>query len=471
MENTPQNYLAIYTSGNILSLYVMSETKRTISCYDKKRLSRKRTSKTTRNISMNVSRSNRSVVSSIVNTKLAASLDKLIVENPSHERLVRQQNMVISHLNRSYSPDANKYVVSFKESLHRMGNIDICNHNEFGTTFNTKNIGDIEIRIGDKKVKKCAPLKSKTVTDHMLSSLRNPRPLDINKVIFPIQIESNCWFNTWFVAMFISDKGKKFTRFLREKMITGRLSKKYGLHMKHTMKLLNLCIECSYNRGNYDTRYVINTNSIIRHLAESTVSEYRLGRVSPQILPGIYFQGDAGNPADYYRNLLYHLSTSADKFLMHTLEYEDDIVTNGKRVNGLMEADEIIVGQTIPDMVNIRTHTPNPERFRDIPVVVTGVYHFGETIRVVDRSGKRTNYELDSIIIRDIDKHHFIILFVCNNTSYVYDGELSTPVMKYNWRKEMLKDGKKLTIKYEDMKTSLTYKIDKSLCEYFYYRV
>jgi len=35
----------------------------------------------------------------------------------------------------------------------------------------------------------------------------------------------------------------------------------------------------------------------------------------------------------------------------------------------------------------------------------------------------------------------------------------------------MLKDGKKLTIKYEDMKTSLTYKIDKSLCEYFYYRV
>jgi hypothetical protein len=155
---------------------------------------------------------------------------------------------------------------------------------------------------------------------------------------------------------------------------------------------------------------------------------------------------------------------------MHALEYEDDIVSNGKRVNGLIKADEIIVGHTIPDMLNIRTHSPNPERFRDIPVVVTGVYHFGETIRVVDRGGKRITYELDSIIIRDIDKNHFIILFVCNKTAYVYDGELATPVMKYNWKKEMLRDGKKLTIKY-DGKTNLTYKIDKSMCEYFYYRV
>lgn len=447
----------------------MSGTKKMISCYDKKRLSRKNTYRTTRTAGLSVATS-RSSISSLVNTTLASSLDQLIVEKPTHERLVRQQNMVISHLSKSYSPIANKYVVSFKESLERMGNIDICNHGEFGSVFRNKDIGDIEIRIGDPKVKKCSPLKSKTVTDHMLSSLRNPRPLDINKVMFPIQIDSNCWFNTWFVAIFISDKGKKFTRFLREKMITGRLAKKYGPHMKHTMKLLNLCVECSYNRGNYDTRYVINTNSIIRHLADSSTTEYRLGRISPEMLRGIYVQGEAGNPADYYRNLLYHLTSVDDKFLMHALEYEDDIVSYGKRVNGLIKADEIIVGHTIPDMLNIRTHSPNPERFRDIPVVVTGVYHFGETIRVVDRSGKRINYELDSIIIRDIDKNHFIILFVCNKTAYVYDGELATPVMKYNWKKEMLRDGKKLTIKY-DGKTNLTYKIDKSLCEYFYYRV
>jgi len=448
----------------------MPGTKKLITCYDKKRLSRKLSSKTRRKGGVSLLSNTRSSISSIIDTKLARTLDEDIVENLTHDGLVRQQDMFLTQLNRSYSPQANQYVVSFKESLERMGNIDICNHGEFGTVFRNKDIGDIEIRIGDSKVKKCAPLKSKTVTNHMLSSLRNHRPLDINKVIFPIQIDSNCWFNTWFVAMFISDKGKKFTRFLREKMITGRLAKQYGPHMKHTMKLLNLCIECSYNRSGYDTRYVINTNSIIRHLADSSKTEYRLGRISPEMLHGIYVQGEAGNPADYYRNLLYHLTSVDDKFLMHTLEYEDDIVSNGKRVNGRIKADEIIVGAHLPDMVNIRTHSPNPERFIDSPVVVTGVYHFGETIKVVGRDGKRINYELDSIIIRDIGKKHFIILFTCNKIPYVYDGELSTPIMKHNWRKDMLKGGKKITIKYDEH-TKLTYKIDESLCEYFYYRV
>ena len=438
---------------------------KTLSCYDRN----KNKKKTRKNIP--TSSDTRSIVSDFSMSKEGIKLDKMVVKNVSPLTIKKQQDAFIDHMNMTYSPDANKYIVSFRSSLERMGNIDICNHGEFNSVFKNKDIGDIDIRIGDIKLKNCVPLKSKAATDHMLSSLRNPNPIDIDNVLFPIQLNSNCWFNTWFVAMFISDKGKKFTRFLREKMITGRLARKYGPHMKHTMKLLNLCIECSYNRGKYDTRYIINTNSIIRHMAESSVKEYDLGRIPPRMLRGIYFQGDGGNPVEYYRNLLYHLVSPADKFSMHNVEYEDDIVSNGKRVGRRMKADEIIVGSSIPDVLNIRTYGDDPVRLAGISAIISGVYQFGETIKVIGTDGKRTNYVLDSIIIRDIDKNHFIILFTCNKTAYMYDGELSPPVMKYNWKKEMIKEHKKITLKYDGGKINLTYKIAESMCEYFYYRV
>lgn len=441
---------------------------KTISCYLKKRLSRNKTKK---KIGIQENGNTTSAVSVFVNSQQGKSLEKMVVKDLSPLSIKKQQEEFISYMGEAYSPDANKYVVSFRESRDRLGDIDICNHNEFNNTFKNKDIGDIEIRIGDPQVKKCVPLKSKEATEHMLSSLRNPRPIDIDNVIFPIQIDSNCWFNTWFVAMFISDKGKKFTRFLREKMITGRLAKKYGSHMKHTMKLLNLCIECSYNRGKYDTKYIINTNSVIRHLAESSVTEYKSGRISPRMLRGIYFQGDAGNPADYYRNLLYHLSSPADRFLMHSVMYEDDIVSYGKRVNGSIKADEIIVGNLLPDIVNIRSYTPDNEVLEDVPVVVSGVYHFGENVKIVGRDEKKINYVLDSIIVRDIGLNHFIILFTCNNICYLYDGELEEPLVKCNWKKDMIKDHKEISIKYNGMRTNFKYKLNKSMCEYFYYRV
>lgn len=442
----------------------MDKTSKLISCYDKKRLRNK-----SRKQKNNVVRERSPLTMNVMGSEMQTT-NQLVISQVTPENIHRQQKVFISKMSESYSPDASKYIVSLRDSVNRLGNIDICNHGDMRGIFKSKDIGDIEIRIGDPKVKKCVSLKSKSATDHMLSSLRNPRPLDIDNVIFPIQLDSNCWFNTWFVAMFISDKGKKFTRFLREKMITGRLAKKYGPHMKHTMKLLNLCIECSYNRGNYESKYVINTNSVICHLAQSSETEYKLGRISPRMLRGIYSQGEGGNPVEYYRNLLYHLVSPVDNFSLHTLEYEDDIVSYGKRIGGSIKADEIIVGETIPDIVNIRTYSSDLEQHIDLPVVISGVYHFGDTIKVAGRDGKRTNYVLDSIIIRDVDKYHFIILFTCNKIAYIYDGELSTPVIKYNWKKEMLKDGKQYTIKYDD-KTSLKFKLNISMCEYFYYRV
>ena len=45
----------------------------------------------------------------------------------------------------------------------------------------------------------------------------------VKNVITPKQLLGNCWFNAFFMVIFISDKGRKFTRYLRQTMITGKL--------------------------------------------------------------------------------------------------------------------------------------------------------------------------------------------------------------------------------------------------------
>ena len=46
--------------------------------------------------------------------------------------------------------------------------------------------------------------------------------IDCSKVIAPIQWQSNCWFNSGFMINYVSDKGRKFFRYFRELMITGK---------------------------------------------------------------------------------------------------------------------------------------------------------------------------------------------------------------------------------------------------------
>ena len=91
-------------------------------------------------------------------------------------------------------------------------------------------------------------------------------------IMAPEQFQSNCWFNTMFMAFFISDKGRKFFRYFRTLMIKGETSegKKLSDKLWQSLALLNLSIEASLG-SNTDkesdaARFaeLLDTNNIIR---------------------------------------------------------------------------------------------------------------------------------------------------------------------------------------------------------------
>ena len=43
-------------------------------------------------------------------------------------------------------------------------------------------------------------------------------------------------------------------------------------------------------------------------------------------------------------------------------------------------------------------------------------------------------YKLDSVGIRDVDKHHICALITINGQDYMFDGENTTPLYKKKWR-------------------------------------
>ena len=67
---------------------------------------------------------------------------------------------------------------------------------------------------------------SKKAVDLLVNNLN--KKIDCDKIIAPIQWQSNCWFNSGFMIYFVSDKGRKFNRYLREAMITGSIVKKHN---------------------------------------------------------------------------------------------------------------------------------------------------------------------------------------------------------------------------------------------------
>ena len=95
----------------------------------------------------------------------------------------------------------------------------------------------------------CLDYNNTYVKDKLINNLKASKHIDVKKFISPRQIMSNCWFNTMFVTLFFSDKGRKFFRYFRELMITGKTfdGKDIETDLAKLFFILNLFIEASYN--------------------------------------------------------------------------------------------------------------------------------------------------------------------------------------------------------------------------------
>ena len=91
-------------------------------------------------------------------------------------------------------------------------------------------------RIG---IPECVKLTSIRAQKILIENARSTKLIPASRITAPLQYLSNCWFNSGFMAMFISDKGREFNRSFRQSMIEGKIIGKDGKRMDIPAKLRN----------------------------------------------------------------------------------------------------------------------------------------------------------------------------------------------------------------------------------------
>ena len=307
----------------------------------------------------------------------------------------------------------------------------------------------MEINISTTDSLDCVDRNDPRAQTVLLNNLKSSASLNYGRIIMPLQLKSNCWFNTMFACMFVSDKGRKFFRFFRQLMIEGKRADKVKITPKilsDSFFLLNAAIEASYNKTNSDDvgnlALTMDTNNIITRIFNSIPYSKRTSSIMDV--------DAANNPLDYYDAIigyLYpHKKNANLKFAR--LEYKDyyNLLMN----NYLVENADIYTVELIDYQ---------SKNFSD---------------RVLSFTVNGSKYVLDSVIMRDKDMFHFCAMITCGGVEYGYDGASMSRLNKFSWKKYINKD-KEWTFEgsnfNENKSTPILWNFRSSYQILFYYRV
>jgi hypothetical protein len=304
----------------------------------------------------------------------------------------------------SYSPSINNQLVKL-ESISRQPLID-CNTNK---AFSLKSNQPLEINIDDK----CYPYYSSVAKQFLLKNLAANKHVNPKNIITPIQSLGNCWFNTMFVTLFVSDKGRKFFQFFRQLMIEGKTSDNNNpvpKNLKNGLALLNYAIDACLTGNEF--AYKMDTNTIIKDIYKNLPSKFK------DVLPYITNIKEAGNPIRYYGSLIYYLHDESIQLAF------------------ISSCNDTWKKQLLKKIKEYETQKPHViilEFFDDESKVVTN-----KSTKFALPNG--TKYKLDSCIIRNTKGHHFSSLLTCEKKEYGYDGMSFHRLVPLSWRKNLNKD-------------------------------
>ena len=327
----------------------------------------------------------------------------------------------------SFSPKINRELVSLKTV--KAADVFKCRGDLLST-----NIGS-----------KCLPYTSKQVQSKLLKNLKASKHLDCSRFIAPKQYNSNCWFNTLFVTFFFSDKGRKFFRFLRQLMITGKKVNGDPIpdELAEVFFTFNKIIEGSYNQdGNADHKLIANynTNFFIENIYNILLKR---GIVT-------YKKNQSGNPLEYYLAIIKYLNYDAVNVLSIDISSERDFEKIGDKLrdNGVFTPPEVLIIEIIDDDAKTIQNRPLEFTMSD------------------NDSSSSISYRLDAAILRDISRQHFCSLLTCNSQQYSFDGASYSRLTEYKW-KDVLNRPTKWGFEGHPLKWSFL----KSYQMLFYYRV
>lgn len=361
--------------------------------------------------------------------------DILLLSHRTPQKIVKISKEIDEEIDEnasSYSPSINKELVSLK-SVQRNPVFNCNNERAF--------LLEAPLKIGVPNAsgkKTCYSYDDPVAKKYMLKNLKANKHVDPNKIVPPIQELANCWFNTMFVSLFISDKGRKFFHFLRQMMIEGK--QKGGNPIPEVLKdglaLFNYAIDACLTGNKY--AYILNTNAIIQQIYDSIPEEYK---------DKYYYIRDvdeAGNPVRYYLSLIDYLGNRSLPVLF--LQDCD--------VNWEFQIKSKLVGK-LPDVIIM-------EFFNDDELTANKKTSF------VLNGAK---YSLDSCIIRDTAQNHFSSLLTCEKKEMAYDGMSFHRLTYMDWKDKINTDFKWQFKGSEDEGRLLTWNFAKGYYMLIYYRV
>ena len=317
-------------------------------------------------------------------------LDYLLKKDPKK----KTKKNIEKSIQKSFSPRVNKFLVSYTRK--KPSSFFLCNNSL------------LEINISKKKTqKKCVKYNSKDAQKFLLNNLKRIKNINCNNIIPPQQLLSNCWFNTFFVTFFISDKGRKFFKFFRQLMILGKTLKGKSIpyDLRKAFFMLNIAIEASYNPSLTNVALNFNTNLLIKMIYNSINKYHKFGDHIPDI-------NDAGNPLDYYLTIINYLNSNNVNILPIILTISAD----NKFIEKIIHARNV---KNKPDIIIIEISDENAKKIDDKnkEINVFGV-----------------NYKLDAAIVRDTSQQHFSSLLTCNKNQYAFDGASYNKIRPKIWK-------------------------------------
>ena len=322
---------------------------------------------------------------------------------------------------KSYSPNINRKLDVKKLKTLKNQTVNLCNNL-------------LQINIGTISKPRCLNFNNVLVKKFLLKNLMGSKHVDPCKFIAPKQLYSNCWFNTMFVTFFFSDKGRKFFRFFRNLMITGRKVDNSRLEDQELRKLLfifNLYIEASYNQDS--TKLVknkVNLHEQVKILTSNLDTNFlikriynRIKKLSPHYsLPNL---DEAGNPLEFYKVIMSYLKYDILKIL--TI----DVDINLKKKYS-----------TIEDMLKLFfTKEQDIIIFEDHESKIDFKMEYE-----LELDSKKYKYKLDSIILTNKDHYkpkensHFVSVLTINKQYYKFDGSSYSKLSKFDWTKILNKN-------------------------------
>lgn len=342
-------------------------------------------------------------------------VSQLIFDNAPNQQIPLANSIAILDQNGpsgSYSPTVNKELVML-QSIER-GKIHNCNNEK---AFELKEPLQIGLP-GQIYGKTCVPYYDPKAITFLLKNLSANKHVKPDKIVPPIQNQSNCWFNTMFVTLFVSDKGRKFFHFFRQLMIEGIQANGESIpnNLRNGFALLNYAIDACLTGNKY--AYILDTNAIIRNIYDAIPDMYK------DKLPYITNVDESGNPMRYYGSLIHYLHNKSLQLLFVKQ-------ANDKWKSMILEELENQKQKHLPHFIILEIYDGANKTSGESGITTNKPRSFYI---------KGAKYSLDSCVIRDTTQQHFCATLTCESLEMAYDGMSYHRLVPLSWKQYINSD-------------------------------